>query len=175
MPTGLIVILSMLAQSPALPPGWMVYTPKAGGFSIAMPPKPTVKTVSQEGKAGAVEVLDVSGQAEGCLYRVERTMMPRPFGKANEQGALDAICKSVAAKTALKAQQAIEVEGHPGLDLLVEAPLKPGAKPSKIAMRLFVVDRDLYQIRVFAIAPGSEPKRVADFFDSFRLAPEDKK
>ena len=53
MPMSLILILSMLAQSPAVPAGWTVYTPKAGGFSVAMPGKPTVKTVVQEGKDGA--------------------------------------------------------------------------------------------------------------------------
>ena len=120
-------------------------------------------------------MLEVSCQAEGCLYKVERTTMPRPFGKANEQGALDAICKSVASKARLKANQSIDVAGHPGRDLLVEAPLRPGAKPSSIAMRLVVAERDLYQIRVFALTPGTEPKRVVDFFESIQLAPGSQK
>ena len=95
----------------------------------------------------------------------------RPYGKENVEKALDLVCKSFAEKASLKAEKAVEVQGHPGRDLLLEAPLTAGAKSSKIATRLIVADRDVYQVSVFALAPGTEPKGVVDLLDSFRLAP----
>ena len=71
----------MIAQGPALPAGWSLFTPRGGGFSVALPAKPTVKTVARQGKEGPIERLEVVCEAAGCLYKIERSTMPGPTAR----------------------------------------------------------------------------------------------
>lgn len=68
-------------------------------------------------------------------------------------------------------RQSRTISGWPACELLVEAPLKPGAQPSQIAMLMLYANDHFYQIRVFAVEPGTEPMHVRKCYDSVQFIP----
>jgi hypothetical protein len=75
---------------------------------------------------------------------------------------------SIAQKSKVLDDKKALVAGWPARELLVDAPLRPGAKPSMIAMLICYVENDFYQVRVFSLKPGMAPREVRRFFDSFK-------
>ena len=76
---------------------------------------------------------------------------------------------SVARKTKVLEKKATTVGGWPAYEMTIQAPLRPDAAPSKIAILFVYADQNFYQIRVFGLKPGTEPKDVRKFFDAFKL------
>ncbi len=149
-------------------PAWVNVNSKDGAFSFAIPVKPTEKTVVQQSANGPIDVLEYSCTVDDCLYRVEKARLPIAVPERKLEGALVASRDSMARKVKILDDKARMIAGWPARELMVEAPLRPGAQPSRIAMLILYADHEFYQVRVFALRPGTPPKDVRKFFDSFR-------
>jgi hypothetical protein len=157
----------LLAGGSDLPPDWVLV--KKDRFQVAMPAKPTEK--NQRVKT-AKEKLDVTLLiAEGrkdasfvvshCDY-ADALVKKRDLERRLDQ-ARDGAIESSGGK--LRLEQMIELidgdQRHLGRDLVIE---KDGSVIAR--MRIFVVERRLYQVMVL----GSPPTKDATvFLDSFRL------
>jgi hypothetical protein len=162
----LVVVLS--SQTKVAGSSWVEVVSKDGAFSFAMPAKPVEKTVTQKAQTGPIEILDYSCTHGDCLYRIEKTKVPVEIPDDRHEAALIGARDSIGRKTKMLEDKKAVVAGWPARELLVEAPLRPGAKPSEIAMLICYVDSDFYQVRVFALKPGMAPRDVRKFFDSFK-------
>jgi hypothetical protein len=166
--TLLLLSAALTSQPKGNVSTWVTANSMDGAFSFAMPAKPTEKTVVQESGNGPIDVLEYSCTVDDCLYRVEKGKLPMEIPDKKLEGALDATRDSMAQKFKILDDQARRVAGWPARELLVEAPLRPGAEPSRIAMLILYTDQEFYQVRIFALRPGTPPKDVRKFFDSFR-------
>lgn len=169
MTTNLLFLAVLLtSQTKGDGPKWVESTSKEDTFSFAMPAKPVQKVVVQPSQYGPMDILEYSCVIDGCLYRVEESKLPVEIPDEKLEGALEAGRDSIAKKTKVVSDKAKIVEGWHARELMVEAPLRPGADPSKIAMLILYADQRYYQVRVFALRPGSTPKHVRRFFDAFK-------
>ena len=165
---SVLLVLCLVTQGKNSGTGWVEATSKDGTFAFAMPVKAAEKVTAQKTPDGPIEILEYSGTSGDSLYRIEKTALPVEIPEDELIGALGASRDSIAAKTRLLDDKAAIVAGWPARELLIEAPLKPGAAPSKIAMLICYADNNFYQVRVFATRPGADPKDVRKFFDGFR-------
>ncbi len=164
----LFLALSLTSQARSAGPGWVEGTSRDNDFTFAMPGKAAERVTTQPAANGPIEVLEYSCLSGDCQYRVEKSKLPIKLTDEKRVLALGGMRDSIARKTKLIEDRETTVAGWPARELTVEAPLRPGAGPSRIAM-LILYDRDnLYQVRVFALKPGTEPKDVRKFFDAFR-------
>ncbi|WP_435007661.1 hypothetical protein P12x_004925 [Tundrisphaera lichenicola] len=166
---GMILLLTtgLVAETPS---GWVELKSKDGAVSFAMPIQPTEKTTTQRISGGPIEVLEYSCTSGGCLYRLEKSPMPIKIPEDRLAGALKAARDSIARKYEIQDEREATVAGWPALEFQIEAPLKAGAAPSKIRMLVFYAGDEFYQVRVFALGPGREPRRFREFFDSVKPA-----
>jgi hypothetical protein len=163
-----LLVLCLMTQGKTSGTGWVEATSKDGTFVFAMPVKAAEKVTSQKTPNGPIEILEYTGTSGDCIYKVEKTTLPVEIPDDKLIGALEAGRDSIATKTTLLEDKAAIVAGWPARELLIEAPIKPGAAPSKIAMLICYADNNFYQVRVFATRPGADPKDVRKFFDGFR-------
>jgi hypothetical protein len=138
-----------------------------------MPEKPAEKANVQRSAAGPISVIDYSCIANGCLYKWEKTRNSTGIAREDREGFLEHYGGQMARKVKLLAQRKVTLDGHPGREYVMEAPLKPGADPSTIVMRLYLVDDDMIQVRVFALEPGTKPRDAEAFFKTFRVIKPD--
>jgi hypothetical protein len=157
-----------MAQGKTSGTGWIEATSKDGTFVFAMPVKAAEKVTTQKTPDGPIEILEYSATSGDCLYRIEKTALPVEIPEDKLIGALGASRDAIAKKSRLLDDKAALVAGWPARELVIEAPLKPGAAASKIAMLICYADNNFYQVRVFAAKPGTDPKDVRKFFDGFR-------
>ncbi len=163
-----LMVLAFVGPIPDLPSGWVQGRSKDGRFTFAMPARPTERIVKQQMSGKPIEILEYSCTSGKCLYRLEKTPVPVEIPEERLVGALKASRDSIAKRNKIIDDKETTLAGWPARELVIEAPLKPGAAPSKIAMLLFYADSDYYQVRVFALESGQEPKDVREFFDSVR-------
>jgi hypothetical protein len=168
---SLTLPLLLGATQDALPAGWVKHAPAPGRYTVAMPmkPKETPKKITT-----ATATLDtVVAVAEGRLdsyFVVSYTDYPPKELKADsidqrlDQGAKAAV--ENAGGKLRGAMKEIKLDGHPGREIVIE---KDGEVIAK--MRLYLVDRRLYQVMVLGSAPifAAKGNDVGVFFDSFRL------
>jgi hypothetical protein len=164
----LLLVVVLTAQTKANASSWVQAVSKDGACTFAMPEKPIEKTVAQQSKNGPIEILEYSCTHGGCLYKIEKTRVPVEIADDRLNAALAGSRDSIARKTKLLDDKAATVAGWPARELLIEASLRKGADPSKIAMLICYIDNDFYQIRVFSLKPGAPPKDYRKFFDSFK-------
>lgn len=159
---GIPLLFGILQDAP--PAGWMVFASKAGRFSVSLPGVPievpqfvgqlkVVKYVA-EGKNEAVYVISHTDYAEAD---VKADAVQKRLDQAR-----DGAIVSVGGK--LKTEKAVQLEGFPGRDIAIE---KAGAVI--VRMRIFVVDRRVYQVLALGPPAVLGSKEVANFLDSFRL------
>jgi hypothetical protein len=163
-----LLAICLVTQGKTSGTGWVEAKSKDGTFAFAMPVKAAEKVTTQKTPDGPIEILEYSGTSGDCLYRIEKTALPVEIPDDKLIGALGASRDSIAMKCKLLDDKAAIVAGWPARELLMEAPLKPGAAPSKIAMLICYADNNFYQVRVCAKKPGTDPKDVRKFFDGFR-------
>jgi hypothetical protein len=155
------------AQQENLPAGWSVFTSKEGGFSVALPGTPV------ESKQ---RVMTATGNLDVYLFVVEKgdtacvisySDLPAAEVKAGtiekrldfaREGAVDK------ARGKLRSEKKIELNGHPGRELVIEA-----EKDVVIRMRIYIAGRRLHQ--AMAMGPGgfSQSKDAGLFLDSLKL------
>jgi hypothetical protein len=151
-----------------LPANWKPFTSKEGGFSITMPDpttqtKKTLKTasgplqvtvISAEGRDDALFVVSYSDYPENDL----KTGTPEERLEHARKGAVNH------AKGKLRSDKPLEMNGHPGREIVIE---KDGNVIAK--MRLYLVGRRLYQVMVLGNGPVFKGKEADSFLHSFRL------
>ena len=159
--TGFLQIKDGRAQ-----PGWIVFSPEGGGFSVALPGQPTRRPLPHNTKAEpspaplyeltsgdfayVVSYIDYPFSAEGA----ERDEL---LDKGAEAGITGAGGKVVSSKP-------ISLGGHPGRE--VEGEVKGVAYRS----RVYLVDRRLYLLIVWQRPGSAGSENAAKFFESFKLA-----
>lgn len=164
LPSTVAIVLALgLAQDPS-PAGWMAFSSKPGRFSVSVPATPTEKPqfVGQqkvtrfiaEDKNKGVYVISFSDYPDADL---KKDLLQKRLDQARD-GAVASV------NGMLKAEKAIQLEGHPGRELAIES-----AGVVIVRMRMFVVDRRLYQVLVLGPAPILASKEITFFLDSFRL------
>jgi hypothetical protein len=167
----LLLAVILASQTKSDGSNWVEVASKDGAFSFAMPAKPVEKMVVQRLSNGSINILEYSCTSDDCLYKIEKiekSKLPVEIPEEKLEGALGASRDSIARKTKLLDDKPTAVAGWPARELTIEAPLRPGAKPSKIAMLILFADQEFYQVRVFSLKPGMPPKHVRKFFDSFK-------
>ena len=153
-----------------LPAGWIRYAVPEGRYSVAMPTKPTES--KKKITTATVQLDAVVAVAEGRLdsyFVVSYCDYPAKELKADsidkrlDQGARAAVEN---ARGKLRSEKPIKLDGHPGREIVIE---KDGEVIAK--MRIYLVDRRLYQVMVLGSGPifAAKEKDVGIFLDSFRL------
>ncbi len=161
----LILLTSLMAASQeAAPAGWMTFTSKAGRFSISLPGTPAERSqfvgLLKVTKFIAENKKDLACVVSYCDFP-EADVKSSTVQKRLDQ-ARDGAVASVAGLA--KDEKATLLGGHPGRDFAIE---KAGVVI--VRMRIYVVDRRVYQILALGPAPVLASKEISLFLDSFRL------
>lgn len=162
---GLSLPMMMGAAQAGVPEGWKEVSSKDGKFKAAMPAEPmekkqvvktatgqlTVKLLVAEGRDEAVFVVSYTDYPEAALKKgaVEKRLDQARDGAVSSSGGK------------LNTEQAIKINNHPGRHLTIEKDGKIIAR-----MRIYLVNRRLYQVMVLGGAPN---KDVSSFLSSFEL------
>lgn len=165
----LLVVLGVGVLAGADGPRWIKATSKDDRFDFAMPVAPREREVNQRSSEGDSRILEYSGTHDRCLYKIEKIESPVAIPEEKLIGTLgasrDAIFKNKQVK--LLDDKPATVAGWPARRLTIEAPIRRGQAPCRIAMLICYADNDFYQVRVFALDPGAAPKGVDRFFEAF--------
>ena len=147
-----------------MPTGWTVFSSKSGRFSVALPSAPVERSqfVGQlkvvkfiaEGKNEALFVISFTDFADAD---VKKDALQKRLDQARD-GAVASVSGM------LKADKAILLEGHPGRDIVIE-----NGGVVIVRMRIYVVDRRVYQVLALGPPPALASQEIAFFLDSFRL------
>jgi hypothetical protein len=167
---SLTLPLLLGAAQDDLPPNWKIFVSKEGRFSAAMPGTPT------ESKK---KVLTATGQLDACIavaesknesfFVVSYCDFPAKELKAETADKrLDQACKGAveSARGKLRSETTIKLGDQVGREIVIE---KDGEIIAK--MRIFLVERRLYQVMVLGNSAIFAPKEkdVGFFLDSFAL------
>src|SRR4051812_3268415 len=131
---AILLALCLATQGKTSGTGWIEANSRDGTFAFAMPVKATEKVTTQKTPNGPLEILEYSATSGDCLYRIEKSALPVEIPEDDLIGALAASRDSIAEKSKILEDKAAIVAGWPARELLIEAPHKPGAPPSKTAM-----------------------------------------
>jgi hypothetical protein len=160
----------MTAFQEELPPNWKTVTSKEGRFTVAMPGTPAqtkkiVKTATgklqvmmlvAEGRLDSTFVVSYTDYADADL---KKGTIDRRLDQARD-GAVDS------SGGTLRSEKSIDLAGNRGREIVIES---DGAVI--VRMRIFLVQRRLYQVMVLGAGPIFAPKEkdAGIFLDSFRL------
>ncbi len=145
------------------------YTSKEGRFSANMPGAP-VETTKQVNSDFQVTTVIAEGRHDSYFVVSFSDLPEKELKKGPIEKRLEHACKGAVEKSGGKLrgdEKPIKLDGkHPGREIVIE---KNGEIIAK--MRIFLVDRRLYQVMVLGTGPIFAPKEkdVGSFLDSFRL------
>jgi hypothetical protein len=156
------------AQQENLPAGWIVYTSKEGGFSVALPAKPAASKQRVATATGHLDVhLFIVETKDDAAYVVSYSDLPAAEIKAGtaqkrldhaRDGAVDN------ARGKLRTEKKIELAGFPGRELIIETD-----KDVVIKMRIIAAKRRLYQTMAMGSGAFFQSKNAGHFLDSLKL------
>ncbi len=158
------LLLGATQESPA----WETFTSKEGAFSVKFPCAPAEERQKVKTATGQLNVaVFLAEDKNDASYVVSFSDLPEAETKKGmEQKRLDFARDGAVtrARGKLRSEKAIELVGYPGRELVIES-----AAELVLRVRIFVVNRRLYQ--VMAVGPGAVVlHRDGTFFlDSFRL------
>jgi hypothetical protein len=161
---SLPLLLGAAAQQ-ELPEGWQTVTSKEGKFKAAMPGKTSEKKQQVKTATGQLNVtLVIADGRKDSNFVVSFTDYPeadlkKGAVKKRLDQARDGAVSSAGGK--IKEERDVKLKTHAGRHLVIE---KDGDVIAR--MRLFLVDRRLYQVMVLGDAPA---KDVETFLSSFEL------
>jgi hypothetical protein len=166
---GLTLPLALTAvQQENLPAGWSVYTSKEGAFSVALPGKPGESKQRVMTATGNLDVyLFVVETKDDAAYVVSYSDLPAAEIKAGtadkrldhaRDGAVDN------ARGKLRSEKKIEIASFPGRELVIET-----GKDVVIKMRIFAVNKRLYQTMAMGSGAFFQSKDAGQFLDSLKL------
>jgi hypothetical protein len=167
-PAGRGVGVRGAVQQENPPAGWSVFTSKAGAFSVALPRTPTESKQKVMIATGTLDVFVFVAEAkDDATFVVSYSDLPAEEAKPGTAGkrldfARDGAVSNSRGK--LRTQKKIELDGHPGRDLVIETD-----KEIVIRMRVFAVNRRLYQAMAMSPGGAAQAKEAVQFLDSLRL------
>jgi hypothetical protein len=157
--------LPLLLGGVQVPENWKAVESKAGRFSAAMPSMPIEKTQTVATATAKLQVtlFIAEGRTDGSFVVSYTDYAEADLKIGTVEKRLDLARDGAVASAGgkLKSEKAIELSGNLGRELVIE---KDAAIVARL--RLYFVDRRLYQVMVLGNAPV---KDVSVFFDSFRL------
>jgi hypothetical protein len=169
---SLAMPLLLGATQDDLPANWKALVSQDGRFTVALPSSHTQskkKITTATGQLDATIVV-AEGRNDSCFV-VSYCDFPLKELKADSvEKRLEQACKGAVEKSGGKlrgAEKPIQLDGkHPGREIVIE---KKGEVIAK--MRIYLVERRLYQVMVLGNGPIFAPKEkdVGIFLDSFRL------
>jgi hypothetical protein len=183
----LVVVATLAALAAACSPrfDWRESRPPAAGYVVALPDRPrtAVREIAFEHPGGAVrtEMTMLSTGIGASLFAVGSARLP-PFA-LDSAAAVDAtldwfsdgLLRNVQATQSapaaigppaglgtrkLRAARAFSAAGSAG-----------SGRPARLAVRLYVVDDQLFQLVALGAEGEIPPQALETFFDSFRLTP----
>jgi len=159
--------LPILVGQTAPPAGWRQFTPKDGGFTVALPSVPTEKKRQAKSSNGMVEIVIYTCEpASDVIFVVGVTDYPNLDMEGGEDkrlrnardGAIDN------SKGKLIHERKIQLSGHPGRELWIQT-----EGDGMIHTRLYAVKQRLVQTMAIGPKESVETKAVAAFMDSLKL------
>lgn len=155
-----------------LPANWKTLASQEGRFTVALPGAHTLSKKKVTTATGQLDATIVVAEGRNDSYFVVSFCdFPLDEVKADSvEKRLDQACRGAVEKSGGElrgTEKPIKLDGkHPGREIVIE---KKGEVIAK--MRIYLVERRLYQVMVFGNGPVFAPKEkeVGIFLDSFRL------
>jgi hypothetical protein len=167
---SLALSLSLGAAQDEMPANWEAFVSKDGRFTVKLPKGHTEIRKKIPTATGQLETTIVVAEGRGdSSFVVSYCDFPEKELKADSvEKRLDQACKGAveSSRGKLRSEAAKKLDVHPGREIVIE---KDGAVIAK--MRIYLVDRRLYQVMVLGNSATFAPKEkdVGIFLDSFRL------
>jgi hypothetical protein len=168
-----ITALSVLAfQAPdPLLEGWKDFSPKGVHFRVKMPdlPKESARTV--ETPKGTVNLSLYVVEKNGVGYVVVRSVLPPAAVAGSPKTVLDEARDDGVKNSGgtLKEEKEIELDGHPGREMILELPDSRIRGGGIYRTRIYLVGRTHYQVIAASSKAKDQPRQVAAFLESFKL------
>jgi hypothetical protein len=149
-------------------PAWKTFTCKEGAFTVALPTTPTEQRQRVKTATGQLDVaVFLAEDKHDVSYVVSYSDLPESeVKKGTEKKRLDFARDGAVSKARgkLRSEKAIELAGFPGREVVIE-----NDSEVVVRLRIFVVQRRLYQAMV--VGPGAAVlgRDGAFFLDSFHL------
>jgi hypothetical protein len=171
---ALVALLFPLQVSPAPLAGWKDFSPKGGGFIVKMPADPEETTRTIEAVHGTTRVRQFGVERDGVAYMVTRTDLPPAAVAGGPRKTLDEARDEGVRKSGgtLKEERAIELDGHPGREMVLELPETRARVGGIYTTRIYLVGRTHYQIARLSPKGKERPAETKAFLESFRLKGE---
>jgi len=148
----------------------VVFTSKAGKFTITFPEKPKETTKKVATAAGNLDNhLFYVEKGANSVYLLSYSDYPKGSVTANNKdkildGCRDGVTNNLRGKRLSEKKLTVGADKHPGRDILVELPNK-----NLYRTRLYLVGERLFQIVVLGPSEFVKDKQVDSFLDSFKL------
>src|SRR5215471_17233028 len=173
MLSTLALILLGFPTQAADPPlrGWKEFSPKEGDFRVSMPGTPEEKSQTRETTDGVGKLTSYGIVREGFAYMIIRSDVPASVLAKGPKKVLDEARDQGVKKAGatLREEKAIELDGHPGREMVLDVP-ESRTRPAGIyRSRVYLVGRTHYSVIAFSSKSGDRSKEITSFLDSFRL------
>lgn len=172
--TTLLIALASILQSPTMPSAqWKPFKPPRGNFRIIMPGEPVESLKSIDTDEGPVDQRVFTTIQGGTRYTISYYDRPVTAPAKAPVEVLEAVEKRVVGNLQGKivTQNDVDVSGHPGKDLVVEAPTANRRAVVIMKTRVYVVDRRVFQVMTSAYKTPTNKNATNDpiYFKSFKL------
>jgi hypothetical protein len=159
--------LPILVGQTAPPAGWRQFTPKDGGFTVALPSVPKEKKQQVKSSSGTVEIAIYTCEpADDVVFVVGVTDYPNLDMDGGEdkrlRNARDGALEN--SKGKLIHERKITLAGHPGREMWIQT-----EGDGMIHTRLYSFKQRLLQTMAIGPKTAIETKMVAAFMDSLKL------
>jgi hypothetical protein len=166
--TAILLVTLVLSACAPSTPDWREYSGEDGDFSVQMPAAPKEQVDEYDTDSGKV-VVHMNGATVGDMdYIMAYSDYPADLVAAKgAEGILNDARDGAVTNTKgeLVAEQALDLNGNPGLFLQVGSPDGKGLAQAK----LFLVGNRLYQIFVAGPKENADSEDVQFYLDSFAL------
>ena len=172
--TTLMIALASILQSPTMPSAqWKPFKPPRGNFRIIMPGEPVESLKTIDTDDGQVEQRVFTTIQGGTRYTISYYDRPVTAPAKAPADVLESVEKRVVGNLQGKliTRNEVDVSGHPGKDLVVEAPTANRRAVVIVKTRVYVVDRRVFQVMTSAYKTPTNKNASNDpiYFKSFKL------
>jgi hypothetical protein len=151
--------------------GWQVYKPKDESFSVMMPATPVDSVASKPTDVGTLDVhlslADMGDQAYLVGYSDYpdsfKSLPPETVLAGAENGAI------TESGSTLLSKKSITIDGHPGVELVLQPPNSAATGVSRAYSRLYWVAPRMYILFAGGAETSEVNQRSIKFLDSFAL------
>jgi hypothetical protein len=147
------------------------FTSEAGDFTIQAPIALTENSQSVETAVGPVEIHTFTAEDRNAAYVVAYSDYPAEMVSQSDPDALLSGSRDGAVQNVggtLISEDKIEMDGNPGLELVIDAQTETGEEAT-VNARLFLFENRLYQVLVVVPKGEAESVDVDGFFESFKV------